>query len=641
MNFFSEKSESVSFPPRGMKIVVGTTLVLLTVYLAVVAYRLRLEYFDNYSVLLNARAIGTANPAEFYWKRFLFLPILLSGFFWLEAHFFSEPFAFVASHFAAVGFFVLFLWVFYRMLRLSLGRAPSMAGTWLAAMNPLIIHFAPFSKEDIPATLLVTAAFYFYLKALRTRRALYFFLSSLAIPAAMTMRYNLIPLLFPVIAVYELASRNTRVSFSGWKISFHSEQFWRKFFFCFFLPLVFFCLIPGAVYSYLGRASFFGGPIQLIKEIVMIKRLNKTWEPAGLNLLYLGCALTWPLFLSAALGFVMACVRRRPGSLFHALWFLIFFVFQSFVIANKEARYLFVLYPPLYFFLVCGVEEIGQWVSKITFSKKGYRIVFFLFAAALFLFMPVKNALTECLRFRDPMYTCDFAGKVGLYAKKVAGKHDVFWSGHYYPLHPKEFVFIPEDKYTYLYHMFNHTIRFYSGKDVRVFTAEKGELALQLAVPWERGKPVFMMKAIGQRVRDGDVLILNMEEEGYATNTVPPVLRPLVVQRVRKWEFALEAVNAQEGLLLYRSRQLSDSKIVVIHSPEGLQMLGAGIPDNAYHVYGSIANQKTLYPLKYIQTRLGTFRFTEKEITVPLTFSGLTLLFFDSVREFDMDICYE
>lgn len=144
--------------------IVAITLIgILLFYLGWVAVQLQVNPFDAYSIYLNARGIATGNAVPYYWKRAPFLPIILSPIFFIEKHFHISSFGVVASRLLDVIFFALLLWVAYKIFCLYAKKITALLGVFLLATNRLLVHFAPFSKEDIPGALFTAAAFYFYI----------------------------------------------------------------------------------------------------------------------------------------------------------------------------------------------------------------------------------------------------------------------------------------------------------------------------------------------------------------------------------------------------------------------------------------------------------------------------------------------
>jgi len=124
-----------------------------------------------------------------------------------------QDFGVVTGRLLAVLVYGLFLGVAYKMLRLHLEKKISLGGAFLMGLNPVLIHVAPFNRDDIPAALFTALAFFFYLKSARKPKWKYFVLSACFITVTMVTRYNLIPLLFLVIFLHEFLSCQTRISF--------------------------------------------------------------------------------------------------------------------------------------------------------------------------------------------------------------------------------------------------------------------------------------------------------------------------------------------------------------------------------------------------------------------------------------------
>ena len=85
-----KKGERLIIEHRGERLAVlisGAILGIFLFWLYAVALHLKLDYFDSYSVLLNARAIAWFRPEEYFWNRFPLLPIVLSPFFKLEFYY--------------------------------------------------------------------------------------------------------------------------------------------------------------------------------------------------------------------------------------------------------------------------------------------------------------------------------------------------------------------------------------------------------------------------------------------------------------------------------------------------------------------------------------------------------------------------
>src|SRR3989338_7958428 len=97
---------------------------VIFLYLFWVAARLPVDYFDNYSSLLAAKSVvGAHGPAFQAWRHSVLPALLTAPFFALERALGGPEFVFTLTHLLSVLFFALFLWAFYRLLRIHLDRS--------------------------------------------------------------------------------------------------------------------------------------------------------------------------------------------------------------------------------------------------------------------------------------------------------------------------------------------------------------------------------------------------------------------------------------------------------------------------------------------------------------------------------------
>jgi hypothetical protein len=476
--------------------------VAFTVFLFIFLQHLRIDYFDTYEIFLNAkRFLGLTD--RYYLIRPVLMPLLLTPLFYLE-HLGWSGIAVPAAHHLAVFFYIAALWAFYRLQRLSFDRTFAVLGVFLFSLNRLIIHYAPFVKEDIPGLFFVTSAFYFYLKNLDTGKPKYYFLSILALTLAIADRYQLYPLLAAILVL-------------------HRRLPLRQMLWIVMTPFLILLLIQSFVLTHTGFTKFHEGAAGFIGYLAGYYNhyVDGYYHDAGphagfQNAMFLWRACSAPVLLLSAVGMAGCLRQKRPHSDFLALWFVLGIIFFAFGIKGEEARYLFPIYPPVYFFAVAGVQEIRERFHKI--SKPVLRFTAAAAAILIFIGIPLKEAAAEALRFRSPIYRVPFEKEVSDYAKELAGDKDIIWVGPYYPIHPKDYIFDIEDEYAYLYHFWFHAVKFYTHKQVR--SAENAAEIL-------KGQNVLKI------ARDGDVLIVNEEPHFYNTKNLPAALRPLRVQKLR------------------------------------------------------------------------------------------------------------
>ncbi len=586
------------------------------------AWRLRLEYFDDYTVLTNAHAIAWFRPGEYYWKRFILLPIFLAPLFSLEKVFFVEPFAFVACHLVSVGLYALFIWLFYRLVRLYGSHEQAYMAAGFLAANRLIIHFAPFVKEDISATLLMTAGFYFYIRGQKKKQWRYLFLTSFCWAGAMADRYNFI---LPILAVAGCLEARAVVRLLRDKAPAKTilNEVFRRTFFSAVLPAALFFLVPALLYSHLGYVSFCRGPAKLIHEIGLIRRLNLKPEPPAQNIFFIGLSLTWPILAASLAGMALAWRRKRPEAFLFMVWAGLFFLYQTLMIYNKEARYLFPVYPPLYFFATFALTECRKCLTAISSAR--VRRAALVLGAGLFFLWPIRNGVAECARFLNPVYTFDYARKLSLAARDLARPAgEIYWVGKMYSLHDRDFIFHPEDEVTYIYHVYNHTVGFYADRLIHGFGnpnyfASRDPKTGQL---W-----VFALE-LGTKLHDGDVLIMNLEEKAYETKTLPIQLKPLVMARVRLLELKTVSSDSQ-GQTVFSSPVLGNLQVRLEVAVGGSrELVVSGVPNGVYEIYFDQKRGERLWQSLAIAQENG-FKKPLQTKQIPVNPAGIVLLTYD------------
>ncbi|MCM8774960.1 MAG: glycosyltransferase family 39 protein, partial [Candidatus Omnitrophica bacterium] len=398
------------------RITIGCIFAALFYYLYLVASQLQIDYFDSFVNFLNARAVGLRNGALYFWKPGPVWPLILSPVFFIESFFPSTGLAFTASHFVAVSFYGLLVFIFYKHLRLFFNTEISLTGTLLFSLNPSLIHYAPFGKEDIPATFLTALTFYLYLKSSSQRTLKNYWWVCLGITSSMAARYNLIPLLFAVIGSYEI--------FEKWMALASKKKSWadilndlpRKFIFFAGLPLLLFFLIPVLLFPYLGISSVLNAPQKFINYLLLQYKFNSTPEPASLAYVFMLRACTWPILLLSAVGIVRGVLEKERRFLFYGLWLAIFFLYQTYLIGPKEVRYLFPLFPAFYFFVSLGAKTAWDLLHQ-KLNLPGITLKRAAVLGAMLLVMtilPLKKTVAVCTNFLNQVYPPDSLNNVSL-----------------------------------------------------------------------------------------------------------------------------------------------------------------------------------------------------------------------------------
>ncbi len=602
----------------------------LVVYLFWVASYLKIDYYDSFLILLNAKCIATSSINGYSGVRPIILPIVLSPFAALEKWTGIPRIAFMTSHMIMIIFFGIFLFVLYRLYRFHLSKMTALLGVFFLSLNRALIHSAPYCKEDVFAIFLMTTAMYFYLKAEKNGVKWQYLISGLFISLAIGARFNY-PMIFPILVAYEFLSRKTYLTLSPQKLFFDGKNSKWKVFCLFIFPILVFILIVSLHYKGLQISSFSGAFYKYLTEPVayMMSLVQESHQLTPIyGLIFLGKSTSWPFLVLGIVGMIAALSKRLPGSLFYFLWFSAFFIFHTFMVLQKEARFFIALYPPLYFFIVTGFGEVWDALKRIGEEKfkrflKIAQIVFLV----MILFVPMKDTLGECIQYRDPIYRVDFPRELGIHVANLAGPHKIYWTGGFYTVYPKNYIFHPEDVTYYVYHLYMSAIMLNSDKAVNTLDHAK------FIIPPDPNDPIFIGPNAQAVLEDGDVLIINLEKEGYETKRIPKEgIHPLYVERARKLFF--DRVENTANSQRFQSSQFPDIAVEAKTTPEGFALDISGVLKGRYEIYVELEDPAVTIPLTILDSTDGKLRFLNSEYQKPLPIRKVILLFFDSVKTF-------
>jgi len=514
-------STSSPAAPRWLIAVAAGSLALLVVYLAVVAAIVEVDYYDAFSAFNNGHTIWRGGgPYDI--NRAPLFPAIYAGLAALGAKFSEALWAFRAAHLLNVGFFALLLVVAHRLFRLGSSPVLAWVATIALGVQGQLVHLAPTFKEDVFATLLMTSAFYFYLRADESpRRGWNLVGAGVLMGLVGPAKYNLLPLPLLIVVAHELLGRRAELRKSALPRAAALLV----------VPVLVMLVAVVAVYVAAGRATVLTAPATYLHDFREVFRTAQTEykrDSALLAYRLLARALTPPLVACAVTGLVVSW--RRPEARLHRVWLAVIFVIQAHVVAHKEIRYFVPVLPPLAYFIAVGAGAVVQWVRAR--ANAALAAV----AAVALAAWPIAALLRECRRFADPAYTIPFERQVSEAAAALAGPHRIYWIGRYYPIHPRDHVFDRADVTTSIYHFAAHVVTYYTGKPVKN--------ALTIGDPKAAAGLLVLPQTFGV-LQDGDVFIFNPERGEYQTATVPARLQPLSVMRMREVRVAV----AEDGTL--------------------------------------------------------------------------------------------
>lgn len=614
--------------PRRLIVSFGLLFLLLLIYLFTVAISLRIDYFDSYSILVNARLIGTGKEGEYFWKRPPVLPLLLSPLFAFEQASGLPLFGYISSHIFAVCIYAALILMVFKLTHTFSDHRMGLWTAFLLGINPLLIHMAPMAKEDILGALLTTAIMALYHRAGSRAHIHYSLPTGIFIGLAMLTRYHFIPLFFVFILLYELLSGRTSLRLRPGETALASPIAFKKYACYLLLPLGCFLLIPSTLYVFLDLAT----PSNVLQQFLNnlwrhFTLVSQTPEPSWQNYAFLYECLTPSLVLCAVIGIVRAWIRGMQGRLFFSLWLVLFFLYQTYLISPKEARYLFPLFPPLYYFVAAGLTLLFDWIQHL-FGNASLRRGASAVVTIVLLLSPAQKVFEECVRLQDPVYRKDFERRVSLYADSLAGPgQDLFWVGPFYALHPRKYMFHPEDEFTSVYHFYNQVVQFFTGRK-KVYVLSDARL-----LPTRPGSMVFVGPNILWFARPGDVLIINREETAYSSRSLDRRRKPLLVERVRTLEFITSGKTA-DGRSLLTNRDHPDSYLLATPTPKGILFKGSNLPDGRYEMYLQVKGMARGGALTMIDVRGGEFTLLEERLKPGLEVMVIVLLYYDGVKYF-------
>lgn len=587
---------------------------LLISYLLWVGIHMHFDMFDSFDIFLNSRTIAGRTDGWYVPGRSFIVPTLFSPIFKIESllGYTDGIFALIGCHITSVAIFGILGWACFLLFKEFLPKNWAALGALLVVSNPLIIHFAPTSRDDIPGTLFTTLAFYFYVKCRESAKLSKFLPSAFFTFLAMGTRFNTAPLIPIVYAGFEIIER--RLSF---------KNFFQKLSTLVVLPSVFWILLPSVIYILIGRTDFLNAPAAFLNDLLRETRKALGSEMSYLeypseNLVFLSKSFSPGIFVFSIYGTCLS-LKRNSGVLFHLLWLGVFLTFHSFILGHKEARYLFVLFPAFAFLAIAGLNDLFNRIPS-KFSILKIALIFVTLAT------PTWNALAECLKFKDPFYTNTLIQDSSTYALSLAGDRDILWAGPFYAIHPKDFVFDNEDEVTYLYHYFIHTVRYYTGKTMHVL--QRGP---QMFVGEDPTLGVFPHPAVAAKVNNGDVLIANLETDHYVTKSVPTNLKPLYVERAKIEKFSKSSTQGQN---FFQSARSPRSAIKESLLGQNYILEGSAIENGIYEVIAEFKGGKG--GLGFVTVKEGIFKLTLSRQNLPPDAHalGLSLLSFEAVRSF-------
>jgi 4-amino-4-deoxy-L-arabinose transferase-like glycosyltransferase len=440
---------------RPIRVLLAALLAAFVCRLAFVAWRLPVDYWDGYEYLMNARTLAGHPLSQLAWGyldiRPPLVPLLIAAV--------LRGYAPAGGGSALWGPHLLMatlgssaLVAFYALARQTLSSTAALCGCFVLAANPLFAHYAPFVLVDLPVMLFLTAAAALYLHGRRTGRWLDHLLAGVAMAAAMLSKYTAVSFLGS-LALYEvlraLVSRRSDVGLAR-RIRTAATDL-RPWLVVAVAATLFYLVhvgtyaraVPGRFHVVTHLRDVFGFQMGMA-TLRSDPTLEYLWDFAD--------AFGLPVVVLAALGVLVALVRRRDGDLLCLAWLAVMATALTALVGHKEARYAFPVLPPFVYFVVCAVDAI---VGGMRASAGAWGTVVAGLGVVLALARPVKLAAAELTLFGDPAYAQPYLPRVArwLRERSTPGQPVLVNASFIYTIYPRAPVLFRYDEFFHRHHI--------------------------------------------------------------------------------------------------------------------------------------------------------------------------------------------
>jgi len=466
MRIAGEKSTGIRLE-RTILWLVCVGLAVHAFHLALVAWRLPVDYWDGYEYLRNARILAghqvTPTSCGYVDYRPPLLPLLLGPAVRGYAPAGGGS-ALRGPHLMALALSILSVFALYWLLRQAFSPVETVIGGTLLAANPLFIHYAPFVMTDLPTMLFVTVAAVAYLQARQRGGWPLPALAASSLAAGALTKYTAVAMLGGLAAFELLRVLFPRADAPALGIGRRARRLlgdvqpWL----IVAAACVIFYLVQAAADARAGLGS------NALLHVVDIFRASigpgphyatdTTFELVP----ELTTAFSLPLMVVAVVGVLLAARRRTEVDLLCLAWFGVLFAAFTFLVGHKEARYAFPVLPPLIYFMVGGLRALRSGLVSalgwLAGERSGSRRTPELVAAALLLCLALKPAALaggELRHFHDPVYTKPFLPEVARWALAhgAPGRRVLVRRYFVYSMYPANPFFMTDDEFYHFHHI--------------------------------------------------------------------------------------------------------------------------------------------------------------------------------------------
>jgi hypothetical protein len=468
---------------------------------------LRIEYWDGYDFLMNARAFAGRAAVPYALERAPWVALVQVPAVALTS---SGPPANVARlvvpHLVSALLSILTAAAVFRLYRHPFGTMLAAVGTLLFVSTPLFVRYGAHVMSDIPAAGWATVTVALYLSA-RARPGLATYAwCGLALGCAVLTRYQAIGV-GPALAAAELAQgvRERRLD----------RRRWTGLALCAATAAALFVAVHGAIAVWFFDASV-GSYLDTLRKTrafgdEFALSHHESWRDYAAMA---PATITLPILLLAAIGLVRGVLRPGRFEAPFLAWLL--FVGATVVLlgTHNEARYVFPALPALIYFSVRGFEWLAMPAADDRFRRLGTLLGVTLVAWAF------TSGARQALRDRDPVFRDDVqrrAAELLLRSREPGGR--LLWIGAPHTIHAATPDPVPGDEFFNTFHYGRAAVEYFLGEAPRVM-----------------GSPADNPDAVPS-FQDGDA-VLKAADKFFEAGTVPAGgVPPLEIWRVHLVRF--------------------------------------------------------------------------------------------------------
>ena len=503
---------------RAVRLALAAAIAVVLLYTMHRALVLRVDYYDSYDYLRNARAL-LGDPSASYWElRPPFIPIVqlpATAIAMFSAS--ASTMRVIAPHLTAAALSIVTVLSIFWVFRRPLGVTLALLGTLLFVGTRYFVHYGAFGLADLASAGWTAATFALYARARSNPSPVAYVLGGVAFGCAALTKYPLAVIGFALLlAEVALSLREQKHDLRRWAglvgigvvgtMVFVGTQ-----------AAVLFALYPADWPNLRGRLL-----LQLPTMSNWTAEPTESWRD---HVPMAAVMMSIPTLLMSVVGLLVAIFRMQDRDIPFLAWLVVIGGTIVFVIGHNEARYLLPAVPAILYFAIRGLEAAAAmlrtyWPWRPYALSAGGGLVFL--GSALWV------GVDQAIRDRDPVFRADTERLAAQQMSIVAGSQGrLLWFGHYHTLHAGWAGFVPHDDYFGTFHFGPIHVEYFTGR--RFATRPQ---------PWPADP-----RLLSGLLRDGDA-ILRAADTFYTALDLPAGgVPPMEVWSVRR----LDLLRSENG----------------------------------------------------------------------------------------------